>query len=69
MSDSFLEEAMLSVKKRNDGMDEMWQRYFDKIAVQTIDAAKQSNQVLLTHGTYRQTWREFVVKTSLKVVH
>jgi hypothetical protein len=62
MSNSFLKDSMLSVKKRNDGIDEMWQPYFEEIAMQTVDAAKQSNQVVLTHGTYRQTWREFVVK-------
>ena len=42
----------------------MWKPYFGEIADQTIDAAKKgSNQyVVLSHATYRQAWREFVVK-------
>jgi hypothetical protein len=47
-----------------DGPEELWKPYFEEIANQTIDAAKKGSDqhVVLSHATYRQAWREFVVK-------
>jgi hypothetical protein len=47
--------------KDEDGPEELWRPYFEEIANQAIDAAKNSDQVVLTHATYRQSWRECVV--------
>merc|ERR1719272_2265392 len=48
--------------KKEDGPEETWHPYFGELAHQTIEAAKQSNQVVLSHLTYRQVHREFVVE-------
>jgi hypothetical protein len=61
MTNSMIKDAFTCASKGNDGRDEMWQPYFEEIAKQTIDAAKHSNLVVLTHATYRQTQREFCV--------
>ena len=47
-----------------DGPEELWKPYFEEIANETIDAAKKGSDqhVVLSHATYRQAWREFVVK-------
>ncbi|MGK3742751.1 MAG: hypothetical protein ACI90V_009607, partial [Bacillariaceae sp.] len=52
--------------KDEDGPKELWEPYFDELASQTIDAAKNSDQVVLTHATYRQSWRECVVTKLLE---
>jgi hypothetical protein len=51
-----------------DGPEELWKPYFEEIANQTIDAAKKGSDqhVVLSHATYRQAWREFVVKKLIK---
>jgi hypothetical protein len=56
MTYSVLREVFICLKKDDDdGRDEMWQPYFEEIAKQTINAAKHSNKVVLTHATYIQT--------------
>ena len=52
--------------KDEDGPEELWRPYFEEIANQAIDAAKNSDQVVLTHATYRQSWRECVVTKLLE---
>jgi hypothetical protein len=49
-------------EESSDGPEELWKPYFEEISNQTIDAAKKGGPVVLTHTTYRQSWREFVVK-------
>ena len=62
MSENFVKAVVHCITKDDDGREELWQPYYEEIAKQTIDAAKHSDFVVLTHATYRQTHREFCVK-------
>jgi len=53
--------GMTYIVKGEDGLEELWQPYQSEIAKDTIEAAKNSDKVVLSHATYRQTHREFTV--------
>merc|ERR1712146_620677 len=50
------------MKNNEDGLDELWQPYFAELARQAFEAAKTSDKVVLTHATYRQKYRDFLVR-------
>jgi len=50
------------MKNNEDGLDELWQPYFAELARQALEAAKTSDKVVLTHATYRQKYRDFIVR-------
>mmetsp|Transcript_18474 Transcript_18474/g.39687 ORF Transcript_18474/g.39687 Transcript_18474/m.39687 type:complete len:309 (+) Transcript_18474:31-957(+) len=41
---------------------EFWSPYFEEIARRTVDASKNHDKVVLTHATYQQEFREFVIE-------
>jgi len=47
--------------KEEDGPEELWKPYYNEIAKNTIEAAKHSDKVVLSHATYRQSHREYTV--------
>jgi len=53
--------GMTYIGKGEDGVEELWQPYQSEIAKDTIEAAKNSDKVVLSHATYRQTHREYTV--------
>merc|ERR1712176_1347405 len=56
-------KAIEHLKKNEDGPDELWQPYFAELARLTLSAAESSGKkVVLTHATYRQTQRDFLLK-------
>lgn len=50
------------MKNNEDGLDELWQPYFDELARQALEATETSDRVVLTHATYRQKYRDFVLR-------
>jgi len=50
------------VLKGEDGPEEVWQPYYSEIVKNTIEAAKYSDKVVLSHAAYRQSQREFTVE-------
>ena len=40
----------------------MWKPFYEEIAMLTLDAAKHSDHVVLTHASYRQVYRKCVVE-------
>ena len=40
--------------------------YFEEIAKQTLDAAKDHDKVVLSHATYQQVPRDIVIETIVK---
>jgi hypothetical protein len=45
----------------DDGPDELWQPYMHEIAMRTLEAAKQSDKVVLTFAAMRNTWRNYIM--------
>eukprot|EP00751_Fragilariopsis_kerguelensis_P028810 CAMPEP_0170922826 /NCGR_PEP_ID=MMETSP0735-20130129/10677_1 /TAXON_ID=186038 /ORGANISM="Fragilariopsis kerguelensis, Strain L26-C5" /LENGTH=308 /DNA_ID=CAMNT_0011322305 /DNA_START=8 /DNA_END=930 /DNA_ORIENTATION=+ len=50
------------IQKGEDGPEELWQPYYSEIVKNTIEAAKYSDKVVLSHAVYRQAHREFTVE-------
>ena len=45
---------------------EIWSPYFEEIAKQTVEAAKDHDKVVLTHATYKPEARDVVIETIVK---
>ena len=45
-----------------DGPEDLWAPYYEEIATLTLQAATTSSKVVLSHATFRQAYREYVVK-------
>jgi len=57
----FLKCMVQHFLKGEDGPEELWQPYYSEIVKNTIEAAKYSDKIVLSHATYRQSHREFVM--------
>jgi len=62
MTTNMLDVGFKYVPEGEDGPEELWQPYYEEIVKQTIEAAKYSDKVVLSHATYRQGYREYVVE-------
>ena len=58
----FLKSYDLAQDHGEDGPEELWKPFYEEIAMLTLDAAKHSDHVVLTHASYRQAYRKCVVK-------
>eukprot|EP00751_Fragilariopsis_kerguelensis_P016970 CAMPEP_0170844864 /NCGR_PEP_ID=MMETSP0734-20130129/7183_1 /TAXON_ID=186038 /ORGANISM="Fragilariopsis kerguelensis, Strain L26-C5" /LENGTH=351 /DNA_ID=CAMNT_0011213457 /DNA_START=43 /DNA_END=1101 /DNA_ORIENTATION=+ len=47
--------------QHEDGPEELWQPFYEEIANLTIEAAKHSDKVVISHATYQQSYRKYVV--------
>mmetsp|Transcript_26505 Transcript_26505/g.30282 ORF Transcript_26505/g.30282 Transcript_26505/m.30282 type:complete len:364 (-) Transcript_26505:12-1103(-) len=47
--------------QHEDGPEELWQPFYEEIANLTIEATKHSDKVVISHATYRQSYRKYVV--------
>ena len=50
------------LEKKEDEQEELWQPYFDELAIQTIKAAKRSDTVVLTYATYQQALCDYEIE-------
>ena len=46
-----------------NGTKDDWGAYFEEIAKQAVDAAKDNDKVVLSHATYKQEARDLVIET------
>jgi len=59
---NFFTNGLTYVIKGEDGPEELWQPYYSEIVKNTIEAAKHSNTVVLSHAAYRQSQRDFTLE-------
>lgn len=61
MAAKWWKNCTVYMKNNEDGLDELWQPYFAELARQALAAAETSDRVVLTHATYRQKYRDFLL--------
>ena len=62
MTQNFMKVVNEYLPKNEDGPEELWQPYFAELARLTLKAAETSEKVVLTHATYRQAWRKYLIQ-------
>merc|ERR1719230_326065 len=62
ISTNFYKAVQVHWPKNQDGDATLWRPYMDELVEQTLEATKDHNKVVLTHATYRQNIRDYVIE-------
>lgn len=57
-----IENGVKYQSKDEDGPKELWSPHYEELAKLTLEAANDNDKVVLSHATYRQSWRNCVVE-------